>query len=99
MVLLNSRRTCEYVLNRSKIQKIKNRKLIVKCGIDYTKHPENEIKSMFIYLPVRKTMGKSSQSQNNIQKVIDDLYTDERLFVNKIGGPYLFKRTPFRKTH
>lgn len=54
---------------------------------------------MFIYLPVRKTMGKSSQSQNNIQKVMDDLYTDERLFVNWIGGPYLFKRTPFRKTH
>lgn len=43
-------------------------------------------------------MGKSSQSQNNIQKVIDDLYTDERLFVNQIGGPYLFKGTPFRKT-
>lgn len=52
---------------------------------------------MFIYPPVGKTMGKSSQSQNNIQKVIDDLYRDERLFVNLIGGPYLFKRTPLRK--
>lgn len=54
---------------------------------------------MFIYPPVGKTMGKSSQSQNNIQKVIDDLYRDERLFVNLIGGPYLFKRTPLRKKH